>query len=220
MRKATIKTKALLVALVALIGFGAWILWPKTTDDVKTVYLDLSVPLYQDEDYDINYENAQALAQDIQKALANDEKIMVTVGKSDLPAQAKQDQYDAADLIISIQCRKAQAKQIIAYLPISNDEKAIKSQYFLDLAADNLKDRDFQGGYYYYLLPAKKDLYHEHITMQKIDDPSAITLPLFDYCQSPVIVLNYYYQETLDQQSMQDLAKQTALTIIEYFSEG
>ena len=220
MRKVTIKTKALLVVVVGLIGFGTWILWPKTTDDIKLVYLDLSVPLYQDEYYDDNYANAQALVQDIQKVLTNDEKIQIIVGESDLPAKAKQDQYAAVDLTVSIQCHKAKESQIIAYLPISNDEKAIKSQYFSDLVADNLKDRNFQGSYYYYLLPAKNDLYHEQITTQKLDDPSAITLPLFDYCQSPVIMLNYYHQETLDQQSLQDLAKQTALTIIEYFSEG
>ena len=125
----------------------------------------------------------------------------------------------SADLTLSIQCLKADESKITSYLPISNDSKHDDSLKFANIVANNLVDLNYQGNYYYYLLPVGNDMYHELISQEKIVDETAIGLPLLANCQKPIIMLNYYYQEN-NEEVMNTLASKLAEAVMTYFNEA
>ena len=218
MPKAMMKTKIILIIiLIILIGCGCfWLLKPKEEIEVHSIYLDLSIPLYQDSNVDENLQQAKLLVQAINNQLAEEKNLELIVQDDENLLQEKD---LSADLTLSIQCLKADESKITSYLPISNDSKHDDSLKFANIVANNLSDLNYQGNYYYYLLPVGNDMYHELTSQEKIVDETAIGLPLLANCQKPIIMLNYYYQEN-NEEVMNTLASKLAEAVMTYFNEA
>ena len=220
MPKATMKIKAIIIIiLVILLACGCFLIFrPKEQVEMHSIYLDLSIPLYQDSNVDENFKQASILVQAINEQLNEEENLEIIV--PDVDSENYEQEKDLmADLTLSIQCLKADEVKTTSYLPISNDAKHDDSLKFANIVASNLSDLNYQGNYYYYLLPVGNDMYNELISQEKITDETAIGLPLLDYCQKPIIMLNYYYQDN-NEEVMNALANRLAEAIKTYFNEA
>lgn len=218
MPKATMRIKAIIIIiLVILLACGCFLIFrPKEQMEMHSIYLDLSIPLYQDSNVDENFKQAKLLVQAINNQLAEEKNLELIVQDDENLLQEKD---LSADLTLSIQCLKADESKITSYLPISNDSKHDDSLKFANIVANNLSDLNYQGNYYYYLLPVGNDMYNELISQEKIVDETAIGLPLLANCQKPIIMLNYYYQEN-NEEVMNTLASKLAEAIKTYFNEA
>ena len=218
MPKATMRIKAIIIIiLVILLACGCFLIFrPKEQMEMHSIYLDLSIPLYQDSNVDENFKQAKLLVQAINNQLAEEKNLELIVQDDENLLQEKD---LSADLTLSIQCLKADESKITSYLPISNDSKHDDSLKFANILANNLSDLNYQGNYYYYLLPVGNDMYNELISQEKIVDETAIGLPLLANCQKPIIMLNYYYQEN-NEEVMNTLASKLAEAIKTYFNEA
>lgn len=218
MPKATMRIKAIIIIiLVILLACGCFLIFrPKEQMEMHSIYLDLSIPLYQDSNVDENFKQAKLLVQAINNQLAEEKNLELIVQDDENLLQEKD---LSADLTLSIQCLKADESKITSYLPISNDSKHDDSLKFANIVANNLSDLNYQGNYYYYLLPVGNDMYNELISQEKIVDETAIGLPLLANCQKPIIMLNYYYQEN-NEEVMNTLASKLAEAVMTYFNEA
>lgn len=220
MRKATTKNKIIIIAVLLILNFFGcfWIFKAKGQVEKHSVYLDLSIPLYQDDDVTENFQKAKSLQQAINKKIAHEDNLKVIISDVESETMVQKKNLNA-DLTLSIQCFKAEKSKITSYLPISNDIKHDDSLRFANIVAKELGDMNYQGNFYYYLLPEGSDMYHELISQEKIDDEMAVGLPLLDRCQKPIIMLNYYYQEN-DEEVMNEVASRVAMSIKTYFNEA
>ena len=220
MPKATMKNKIILIfILIILLICGCfWLLRPKEEMKIHSVYLDLSIPLYQDDNVDENFQQAKLLVEAINNQLVKEEDLELII-QGDESEDFSQEKDLSADLTLSVQCLKADETKVTSYLPISDDNKHDDSLRFANIVAEKLNDMNYQGNYYYYLLPVGSEMYNELISKEKITDETAIGLPLLDNCQKPIIMLNYYYQDN-NEEVMNTLAVRIAEAIKTYFNEG
>ncbi|MCI5773463.1 MAG: hypothetical protein MR210_02770 [Erysipelotrichaceae bacterium] len=216
MRKDSIKFKWAYILIAFLAIIGSWSLIKKPHSDVKTIYIDLSIPLYQDDDYALNYQVSQAIAQRLQSKMTDDKNYQVEVGDIEMDAISKQDILANKDMVISIQSYQQAENKITSYLPDGDHRYHQQSLAFANILANELAALNYQGSYYYYLEPFKNDLYHERILEAFSLETDLLSLPLFEHCDAPILMVNYYYQDAADDARIEQYVDALKQALLKY----
>lgn len=196
MKKSQNKNILVILVSICVVLLLYAFLQPNDSQKIK-VGIDASIPLVDDNNFDVNNEMNIVLSNKLYDKLKEIDGINVTKLYKDgqVPVSEKIEAINEQDLVISVQSYVSDIDEVKGFIvpPLSKANKEAKE--FVLMLEENCNGLNYTGNFYYYLEEFKPGIYHEHVEKLDSDVTYDLTIPYFDMSKTNSIMIEYSHKD-------------------------